>query len=153
MLCIFQVPLHDGCLSDDHCPDQPWLQRHDCSLDDINRSLNEDDLQECVSEQHLDTAADSDTRPIPNTGVYNGECASGVEPQNTGRVHRGNGHGGDRASYTSHAPQATSLGHSEQHRAGHGRRDVGSSRSPRQATTRPGTSPTHRLNQPRTVVT
>ena len=49
------------------------------------------------------TVADSDARPIPNTGVYKGECASGVEPQNTGREHRSNGHGGDRASYRDHA--------------------------------------------------
>lgn len=145
------VPLRDGCLPAHVCADEPWLQHDSGSLDDIDRSLNEDDLQECVSER----VKDSHTRPFPTTGVYNGECVTGVEP----RAHRSNGRGG-RGSYsktgassssppprdpTSHGPphrenQATSLGHSGQHWAGHDRRDVGGSRSPRQ-------------DRPRTIVT
>ena len=172
---MLQAPLRDGGVPAHLRADEPWLQRDNGSLDDIDRSLNEDDLQECVSEHECATATNSHTRPFPTTGVYNGECVTSMEP----RVHRSNGRGG-RGSYsktgvssssspppppsqdpTSHGPphrenQATLFGHPGQHRAGHDRRDVGGggSRSPRRTKLGPGaSSPTHRLDRPRTVAT
>lgn len=145
-----QVPLRDGVPTHVRA-DMPWLQRASGSLDDIDRSLNEDDLQVYDSER----VTDSQMRPFPTTGVYNGECVTGVKPHCNGRGSRGSysktGAPSSPRDPTSHRPpqnQATSFGHPVQHRTGHDDR-VGS-RSPRHAMS---ASPTHRLDQPRTVVT
>ena len=161
---MLQTPLRDP------NPDQPWLQCHASSLDDIDRSLNDDDLQEYDSDandphldtndHHLDAAtSDDDTRRIPTTGVHSGGCACGTNPTNSSS-HRSNGCGGgyigERESSprdtTSHGDsRASSVGHSEQHRAGSNRRDVdGGENSPREATRLSRSSPP---TQMRTVAT
>ena len=145
---MLQAPLHDS-------PDQQWLQCHSCSLDDIDRSLNDDDLQECDSDTNdpnIDSAtASNDTRRLPTAGVHNGGCAGGANPTNSSHRSNGCGYIGARASSPRDpTPHSSSVGHPEQHRAGHNRRDVdGGETSPRVPTRRSRASPT----QMRTVAT